>query len=208
MPRRFAQLTFTSSVKAAQEHYGTRAHNERYEASETGNTEFGPRERQFIEACDSFFLATVSEDGWPYVQHRGGRAGFLQVVDATTLAFADFRGNLQYQSIGNLRANDHVCLILVDYRQRRRLKLLGQAEVFDLAVLRMQAPSLLDQLHGDDVATAERVLRIKLAAFDWNCSRHIPLLYSADELNSSIIPLQQRIAQLEGELRQLGGAPA
>lgn len=208
MPRRFAQLTFTASVKAAQKHYGTRAHNERYEASELANTEFGPRERQFIAACDSFFLATVSEDGWPYVQHRGGRAGFLQVLDDVTLAFADFRGNLQYQSIGNLRANDRVCLILLDYRQRRRLKLLGQAEVFDLAALREQAPDLLAQLHGSDIAAAERVLRIKLAAFDWNCSRYIPLRYSEDELHSVVIPLQQRIAQLEDELRRLGRDPA
>jgi uncharacterized protein len=208
MPRRFAQLTFTDSVKAAQMHYGTRPHNERYEASEASNTELGVHESEFIAARDSFYLATVSETGWPYVQHRGGRPGFLKVLDAKTLAFADFRGNLQYQSVGNLGSDDRVCLILVDYPQRRRLKLLGHARIIDLAEVGERAPALLGQLQIDGVgATVERVLLIEVEAFDWNCARHITPRFSEREMQDVIDPLRQRIAVLEARLRQLGCEP-
>ena len=211
MPRRFAELTFTDSVKAAQTHYGTRWHNERYEASEAANDELGAREREFIAARDSFYLATVSETGWPYVQHRGGRPGFLKVLDAKTLAFADFRGNLQYQSVGNLAADDRVCLILVDYAQRRRLKLLGHARVIDVSELdelNDKAPALREQLSIDDAGgRVERVLRIALEAFDWNCSQHITPRISEREYEQAIAPLFQRIALLEARLRELGCEP-
>lgn len=208
MPRRFAQLTFTDSVKAAQAHYGTRSHNERYEASPVANAELGAREREFIAARDSFYLATVSETGWPYVQHRGGRPGFLKVLDATTLAFADFRGNLQYQSVGNLAADDRVCLILVDYAQRRRLKLLGHARAIDLAQAGALPPALLGQLSIDEAGgKVERVLLIALEAFDWNCSQHITPRFSEREMEQAIAPLFQRIAVLEARLRELGCEP-
>lgn len=208
MPRRFAQLTFTDSVKAAQAHYGTRLHNERYEASELANVELGARESEFIAARDSFYLATVSDTGWPYVQHRGGGPGFLKVLDAQTLAFADFRGNLQYQSVGNLGRNDRVCLILVDYPQRRRLKLLGHARVIDLAQAFELAPAWLRQLRIDDAGgKVERVLSIKVEAFDWNCTRHITPRFSEREMQHAIDPLRQRIALLEARLRQLGCEP-
>jgi len=215
MPRRFAQLTFTDSVKAAQTHYGTRWHNERYEASEAANAELGAREREFIAARDSFYLATVSETGWPYVQHRGGRPGFLKVLDAKTLAFADFRGNLQYQSVGNLAADDRVCLILVDYAQRRRLKILGHARVIDVSELdelhdkaHDKAPALREQLAIDDAGgRVERVLQIALEAFDWNCSQHITPRISEREYEQAIAPLFQRIALLEARLRELGCEP-
>lgn len=194
MPRRFAELTFTAGVRAVQARYGARAHAERYAASEIANVELGERERTFIAARDSFYLATVGDSGWPYVQHRGGAAGFLQAVDATTLAFADFRGNRQYQSIGNLAGNDRVCLILVDYAQRRRLKILGRARVIDAA-------------DGDDrevPAGAERLLVIAVAAFDWNCSRHITPRFGEAELRGATDPLKRRIAELEARLRALG----
>lgn len=208
MPRRFAQLTFTADVIAAQAHYGTRAHNERYAASDAANTELGAREREFIAARDSFYLATVSQSGWPYVQHRGGRPGFLEVLDATTLAFADFRGNLQYQSVGNLAGDDRVSLILVDYPQRRRLKLLGRARSIDLADLPRQAPALLGKLPVDAAgATVERVVLIALEAFDWNCSQHITPRFGERELQAATAPLRQRIAVLEARLRELGCAP-
>jgi predicted pyridoxine 5'-phosphate oxidase superfamily flavin-nucleotide-binding protein len=189
MPRRFAQLTFTDGVKAAQAHYGARSHNERYEASETANAALGARESEFIAARDSFYMATVSETGWPYVQHRGGAPGFLQVLDAKTLAFTDLRGNLQYQSVGNLGSNDRVCLILVDYPQRRRLKLLGHARVIDLA------------------EAGERVLQIEVEAFDWNCAQHITPRFSEREMAERIAPLRQRIAVLEARLCQFGCEP-
>lgn len=208
MPRRFAQLTFTDRVKAVQAHYGTRAHNQRYEASETSNTTLGAREREFIAARDSFYLATVSETGWPYVQHRGGRRGFLKALDGKTLAFADLRGNLQYQSVGNLGGNDRVCLILVDYPQRRRLKLLGHARIIDLAAVDERAAALLGQLQVDDAgAQIERVLLIEVEAFDWNCARHITPRFSAREVQELIDPLRQRIAVLEARLRRLGDEP-
>ncbi len=208
MPRRFAQLTFTDSVKAAQTHYGTRSHNERYEASETANDALGAREREFIAARDSFYLATVSETGWPYVQHRGGAPGFLKVLDAQTLVFADLRGNLQYQSVGNLGNNDRVCLILVDYPQRRRLKLLGHARIIDLAEIGERAPALLGQLPiADAGAKVERVLLIEVEAFDWNCAQHITPRFSEREVNAMIAPLHQLIAVLETQLRQLGCEP-
>lgn len=208
MPRRFAQLTFTDSVKAAQAHYGTRSHNERYEASEMANAALGARESEFIAARDSFYLATVSETGWPYVQHRGGDPGFLKVLDAKTLAFADFRGNRQYQSVGNLGSNDRVCLIFVDYPQRRRLKLLGHARIIDLAEVSERMPALLGQLHLADADTkAERALLIAIEAFDWNCAQHITPRFSEREMNAMITPLRQRIAVLEARLRQLGCEP-
>jgi hypothetical protein len=205
MPRRFAQLTFTDRVKAVQARYATRAQNQRFEASEISNTTLGAREQAFIAARDSFYLATVSETGWPYVQHRGGRPGFLKVLDAQTLAFADLRGNLQYQSVGNLEGNDRVCLILVDYPQRRRLKLLGHARSIELAEA---APALLEQLHSDaDGAQVERVMLIEVEAFDWNCARHITPRFSEGEVQDLLKPLHQRIAQLEARLRQFGDEP-
>ncbi|MDP3842966.1 MAG: pyridoxamine 5'-phosphate oxidase family protein [Oxalobacteraceae bacterium] len=208
MPRRFAQLTFTDSVKAAQARYGTRLHNERYEASAASNAELGASESEFIAARDSFYLATVSETGWPYVQHRGGRPGFLKVLDAKTLAFADFRGNLQYQSVGNLGGDDRVCLILVDYPQRRRLKLLGHARIIDLAEVGERAPALPGQLQIDDAgAKVERVLLIEVEAFDWNCARHITPRFSEREMQEVIDPFRQRIAVLEARLRELGCEP-
>lgn len=209
MPRRFAQLSFTDDVKAVQTRLGTRAHNQRYEASETANTELGAREREFIMARDSFYMATVGQTGWPYVQHRGGAPGFLAVLDAHTLAYADFRGNLQYQSVGNLAGNDRVCLILVDYPQRRRLKLLGRARAIDLAEAGERMPALLDQTDlGGDATTVERVWLIEVEAFDWNCSRHITPRFSARDMTDALIPLQQRIAALEARLRQSGHAPS
>lgn len=205
MTRRFAQMTFTDRVKAAQTHYGTRSHNERYEASALDNAALGAREREFIAARDSFYLATVSETGWPYVQHRGGRPGFLKVLDAKTLAFADFRGNLQYQSVGNLNGNDRVCLFLVDYPQRRRLKLLGHARVIDLAQAEALSPALLGQLQINEAGgKVERVLLIEVEAFDWNCPQYITPRFSERELQLAIDPLRLRIAELEARLRELG----
>lgn len=153
----------------------------------------------------------MSETGWPYVQHRGGRPGFLKVLDAKTLAFADFRGNLQYQSVGNLQNEDRVCLILVDYPQRRRLKLLGHARSVDIADAEVNehALALLGQPQTDDPgARVERVLLIKVAAFDWNCPRHITPRFSERELADLIDPLHQRIAALEARLHQFGCEPS
>ena len=187
MSRHFAALTYTPSVRASQRRYGGR---ELGEAS-GGNAiaELSRRECEFIAARDSFFLSTVSETGWPHVQHRGGPAGFLRVLDATTLAFADFSGNRQYVSVGNLAANDRAALILMDYPNQRRLKILGRIGVIDMAAA-MEATAgpavdaeLLAKMQplGREV---ERILLIRVAAFDWNCSRHITPRFTASEWQS------------------------
>lgn len=141
----------------------------------------GAREEEFIAARDSFYFATVSETGWPHVQHRGGPAGFLKVIAGDRLAFADVGGNRQYVSVGNLQNQPRVALFLMDYPQRRRLKVLGLAEVFPAA----EAPGeLLPALEGCTDGRVERVIAIRVAAFDWNCSQHITPRYSAAELRA------------------------
>ena len=188
MSRHFAALTYTPSVRASQRRYGGR---ELGEAS-GGNAiaELSRRGCEFIAARDSFFLSTVSETGWPHVQHRGGPAGFLRVLDATTLAFADFSGNRQYVSVGNLAANNRAALILMDYPNQRRLKILGRIEVIDMAAATIEATAgptvdaeLLAKMQplGREV---ERILLVRVAAFDWNCSRHITPRFTASEWQS------------------------
>ena len=187
MSRHFAALTYTPSVRASQRRYGGR---ELGEAS-GGNAvaELSRREYEFIAARDSFFLSTVSETGWPHVQHRGGPAGFLRVLDATTLAFADFSGNRQYVSVGNLAANNRAALILMDYPNQRRLKILGRIEVIDMAAA--MDPTAGPAVDAELLAKmqplgreVERILLIRVAAFDWNCSRHITPRFTASEWQS------------------------
>ena len=174
MSRHFAALAYTPSVQASQRHYGGQ---ELPVLAEYPDIELGPRECEFIAARDSFYLSTVSETGWPHVQHRGGPAGFLRVVGPATLVFADFSGNRQYVSVGNLAHNDRVALILMDYPNRRRLKILGHVEVIDLAAVDAELLAKMPPL-GDDV---ERILTIRVAAFDWNCSRHITPRFTESE---------------------------
>lgn len=183
MSRHFAALAYTPSVQASQRRYGGR---ELPVSADQPDIELGARECEFIAARDSFYLATVSETGWPHVQHRGGPPGFLQVVDGSTLAFADLSGNRQYVSVGNLAHSDRAALILMDYPNQRRLKILGRVEVIDLGAgqqdsLRRAANSeLLAKMPalGGDV---ERILTIRVAAFDWNCSRHITPRFTESE---------------------------
>ena len=129
MTHRFADITFTDSVKAAQLRYGSRSNNDRLQNHAGPNDRLGPKETQFIGLRDTFYLATVNETGWPYVQHRGGPAGFLKVLEPNLLAYADFRGNTQLISVGNVSNNDRCSLILMDYPKRRRLKVLGHMRV-------------------------------------------------------------------------------
>jgi len=179
MSHRFSDLLFTEAVRDAQEHYGTRAHNERRHAHAAANDALGPEESTFIEARDSFYMATVSESGWPYLQHRGGPAGFLRVLGARLLAFADFRGNLQYVSVGNLAHDQRAALLLMDYPQKRRLKILGHARSVDVRELEPEALQRV-ALPGYP-ARIERVMRIELEAFEWNCPQHITPRFTADE---------------------------
>lgn len=175
MSRHFAAIAYTASVRASQRRYGGR---ELGGAADSSPVALGRRECEFIAARDSFYLATVSASGWPHVQHRGGPAGFLRVLDAATLAFADFSGNRQYVSVGNLADNDRAALILMDYPEQRRLKILAHVEVIDMAAT-VDAELLAKmQPLGSEV---ERILRLHVAAFDWNCSRHITPRFTASE---------------------------
>jgi uncharacterized protein len=157
--------------------------------------ELTPLEIDFIAQRDSFYQATVSESGWPYVQFRGGPMGFLKVVDSKTIGYADFRGNVQYVSVGNLNADDRVSLILMDYPNRQRLKLLGHARI----VHESDEPELLALLRTDGYkARVERGVIITVAAFDWNCPQHITPRYTEAEVNAAIAPLMAELEALRG----------
>jgi hypothetical protein len=198
MSSRFAEIAFTPAVRLLQERDGSRSHYARGETAGGGAEPLGTREAAFIGARDSFYMATVGETGWPYLQHRGGPKGFLKVLDAQTLAFADFRGNRQHISEGNLAGNDRVALILVDYANRERLKLLGRARVVDAA----DEPALAEQLTEPGYgAKVERVMVVRIEAYDWNCPQHITPRFSADELEPLLEPFRARIRELEEQLR-------
>jgi predicted pyridoxine 5'-phosphate oxidase superfamily flavin-nucleotide-binding protein len=145
-----------------------------------GNAALGEREAEFLEHADSFVLATVSETGWPYVQHRGGPRGFVKIVSPRRIAFADFRGNKQYVSAGNAVNSDRAALIFVDYAERRRLKLFGHLRFIDVADA---DPALLRQVELPGYrAHVERVALIDVVAFDWNCPQHIPQRFALDDI--------------------------
>jgi predicted pyridoxine 5'-phosphate oxidase superfamily flavin-nucleotide-binding protein len=148
---------------------------------------FGPNEEAFIAARDSFYMASVSETGWPYVQHRGGPPGFIKVIDDKTLAFPDFRGNRQYISLGNTSANDRVALIMMDYPRRARMKLYAHIEARDLAA----DPALAEKLMLPGYrAVPERAFLLHLDAFDWNCPQHITPRFTEPELAQALEPVR------------------
>jgi predicted pyridoxine 5'-phosphate oxidase superfamily flavin-nucleotide-binding protein len=184
MTHQFADITFTQSVKAAQEQYGSRAQNERLHQNFGPNDQLTSREIDFIAHRDTFYLATVSETGWPYVQHRGGPPGFLKVLGANQLAYADFRGNTQLISVGNSSKDDRCSLILMDYPKRRRLKLLGHMRVEDA---RKVSPDLRAQIEQSGYrGLVERVVFIDVVAFDWNCPQHITQRYTETEIEEQL----------------------
>ena len=198
MAHRFAEIAFTEAVKAAQTRNGSRAQYRRLEERAGPNAELTARESAFITARDSFYLATVGATGWPYVQHRGGPPGFLKVIDPRTLAFADFGGNRQFVSVGNVETNDRAALFLMDYARQTRLKLLGRMRMFDLGDA---PPEIVFEVELPDYpARIERVAVIEVAAFDWNCPQHITPRFTESEVRASVQPLHDRIAALEGEL--------
>lgn len=205
MGRRFAELAFTPLVKQQQRRHGSRAAYERVEQS----AEFGDRlttsERTFIEQRDGFYMASLTETGWPYVQYRGGPKGFLHVVDDQTIGFADLRGNKQYISLGNLLNNDRVALFLMDYTTQSRLKILGHATIHEGTpeaaqwITRLRAP--------EEKTAAERAITIRLEAFDWNCQQHITPRYSEAGLAALLAPMRHRLEALEAENAALRKAP-
>ena len=198
MGHRFAEIAFTPGVKAVQEQNGSRRSYARLEGGAPIRHRLSDREAQFIAARDSFYMATVSETGWPYIQHRGGPAGFLRVLDEKTIGFADFSGNRQYISVGNLAGNDRVSLFLMDYANRTRLKILGRARV-----VASDAAEAIEKLVVDaPEARIERGILIDVEAFDWNCPQHITERYSLSEIEQATAALRNRIAELEGKLQQ------
>ncbi|OED38686.1 hypothetical protein AB833_18520 [Chromatiales bacterium (ex Bugula neritina AB1)] len=180
MPHRFAEITFTDSVKSAQELYDSRAQNERLQSQFGPNDQLSVRETEFIKRRDSFYISTVSETGWPYVQHRGGPAGFLKVLSPTQLAYADFRGNTQLISAGNISINDRCSLILMDYPNRRRLKLLGHLHFADARTASSDA--IAYAASPDYPAKIERIGLIDVVAYDWNCPQHITPRFTDEQL--------------------------
>jgi predicted pyridoxine 5'-phosphate oxidase superfamily flavin-nucleotide-binding protein len=196
MAKRFMQTVATPSVLAAQQHYYGRSVEVGSAPAHDALTE---DEIQFIQARDSFYLATVTETGWPYMQHRGGRPGFLRVVSPAQLAFADYKGNRQLLSTGNLAASDRVCLFLMDYPRRTRLKILGHARIVDAR----EHPDIVTQLAESEArGRVERLFFIEVISFDWNCPKYITPRYSAAEVEEAVTPLRQRIAELEAQLKK------
>jgi predicted pyridoxine 5'-phosphate oxidase superfamily flavin-nucleotide-binding protein len=189
----------TPSVAAAQEANGSRRMWEQFDGERPGER-FTEAEAAFIAARDSFYMASVGETGWPYLQHRGGPAGFVQVLDETTLGLLDFRGNRQYISIGNAAADGRVSLFFMDYVHRARLKMLAHLEILALDA----DPALTERLALPGYkAKPERVFRLKLEAFDWNCQQHITQRFTVDEVGILAAPLRQRLAALEAENAEL-----
>jgi len=195
----FMNIASTPSVRTAQAAMGAdhlwedfRGHRE--------FDRFTENEAAFIAERDSFYMATVSETGWPYVQHRGGPRGFLKLVDERTLAFADYRGNRQYISTGNLTADSRACLFLMDYTRRARLKVYARVEQVALDA----DPALTELVTVPDYkAKLERIFRVRLEAFDWNCPQHITPRFTEEEVTEAVRPLRDRVVSLEAEVAGL-----
>jgi predicted pyridoxine 5'-phosphate oxidase superfamily flavin-nucleotide-binding protein len=195
MPGQFLETHFTPQVLAAQKRYNGAKFSLPPQPEKDLLTD---DEINFIATRDSFYMATVAGNGWPYIQHRGGSAGFLKVAGQNRLAFADYRGNRQLISTGNLEDNDRVALFLMDYPQRTRLKIMGHAQVLDVR----EHPELARRL-ADPAAQKiiERIFQIEVVSFDWNCPKFITPRYTAAEVSEVVAPLQQRIAELEAQLK-------
>jgi len=200
MSRAYADLAFTPTVRAWQTRLGSRAAYARLDGPVDRHAALTGLEAAFIAARDGFYQASVSETGWPYVQYRGGPAGFLQVLDAQTLAYADFRGNRQYISAGNLAGQDRVSLLLMDYAQQQRLKILGRVRLIEAA----QQPELMAQLQPTDYrAQVERAVVITVEAFDWNCPQHITPRFTEAEVEQAVQPLRKALAEAQEQVRTL-----
>lgn len=200
MSRAFADITFTPSVKQAQARCGSRQSNRGFEASPERQDALTEAEADFIERTDGFFQASVGETGWPYVQFRGGPKGFVKVLDAKTIAFADFRGNVQYISVGNISADPRVALVLLDQAEPARLKIWGKARVIEKA----DDPALASRLQVPGYAgQVERVIVISVEAYDWNCPRHITPRFTEAEIRERMEPLLEELAALRD--RHAGG---
>ncbi|MEM1085472.1 MAG: pyridoxamine 5'-phosphate oxidase family protein [Verrucomicrobiota bacterium] len=196
MADRYMHEVLTPAVLDSEERY----YGRRYARAEDAPEPDALREQEceFIESRDSFYLGSVTEIGWPYVQHRGGPKGFLRVAGPDELLFADYGGNRQLVSAGSIQAEDRVSLFLMDYPGRRRLKLLGHAEVLDAR----EYPDLIERSMPPDGhgSAPERIFRIRVLSYDWNCPKFITPRFTLDEVREAIEPLKARVAELEAEL--------
>ena len=196
-----SDVAFTPSVKAVQERHGSRQGYAHMEAKGGWATAVSPDLAAFIAEVRSFYLATASKDGQPYIQHRGGPKGFLRVLDGKTLAFADFSGNRQYITTGNLAENSRAFIFLMDYANRRRVKLWGTARVVE------DDPELMRRLTVEGYrGRPEQVIVFTLEARDVNCPQHIPQMVFAEDIKEAVDVLKDRIAQLEQENAALRAA--
>jgi hypothetical protein len=204
MAHNFGSLIFTPAIKALQERHGSRRQYAKMEQS-ASTDRLGPDEIEFLAERDSFYMASVGSTGWPYVQYRGGSTGFLKVIDDRTIAFADFRGNKQFITAGNITTDNRVALIMVDYPRQARLKILGRTEIFEGEqavewVARVRDPK--------DKTPIERVLVIRIEAFDWNCPQHITPRFTEDQIQEAFAPYEKRMSDLEEENKRLREALA
>jgi predicted pyridoxine 5'-phosphate oxidase superfamily flavin-nucleotide-binding protein len=198
-----SDIAFTPAVKAQQELRGSRAGYARMEQKRGWQDRVTPELAAFIGERDSFYLATANGAGQPYIQHRGGPKGFLKVLDEATLGFADFGGNKQYITLGNLTENDQAYIFLMDYAGRQRIKLWGRARFMD------DDPKLLARLADPTYpAGPERAILFEITAWDVNCSQHITPRYTEEVIGQVVAKLQARIAELEAEVAALGAEPA
>jgi uncharacterized protein len=195
MAASFLNRMVTESVRKSQERYYGHSQGA---ANGPAQDALGEDETAFIQERDSFYMATVNEDGWPYIQHRGGSRGFLRVVNLSLLAFADYKGNRQLLSVGNVNANDRVALFLMDYPQRTRLKILGHSRVEDAR----EHPELVARFaEPGELGNVGRVFFIDVVSFDWNCPKHITPRYTVEDIEELVAPLRQRIGELEAGLK-------
>lgn len=196
----FAELTFTPSVRAEQERRGSAAGYAKFLSDERqGGDRLSMHEAAFLGERDGFYLSTVSETGWPYVQFRGGPAGFVKVLDERTIGYADVSGNRQYLSTGNMRANPRVALIAMDYPNARRLKLWGRVRIIEAEDNPEAAEVLRPQ---GSTARIERLVLITVEAFDWNCPRHIPRRLTVEEFAGETLELRKEVERLKAALAQ------
>jgi predicted pyridoxine 5'-phosphate oxidase superfamily flavin-nucleotide-binding protein len=202
MAATYLHTMFGPGARALQEKAGSRSSYARMEASAGTADVLTDRELGFIAARDSFYMASVTEDGWPYIQHRGGPAGFLRRIAGNTIGFADYRGNQQYLSTANLAADDRVSLFLMDYPNRRRLKLIGHARTSD------DPADIAALMMPDYAAEPERVFVIDVVGFDWNCPQHITPRFTEAEVQSATRPLLEELAQLRNRIAELEGLKA
>jgi predicted pyridoxine 5'-phosphate oxidase superfamily flavin-nucleotide-binding protein len=204
MGRRFAELAFTPLVKEQQKLHGSRHLYERVENSPDPGDRLGPDEQAFIRERDGFYMASVTETGWPYIQFRGGHLGFIHIPDDRTIAFADLRGNRQYISTANLKHDDRVALFFMDYPTQSRLKILGRATIHEGGA---EAEKLIASLRAlEEKTPPERAIVIHVEAFDWNCQQHITPRYSEAELAKILEPMRRRLEALESENKRLRDA--